>query len=56
MDTKIVERHFGGRGEAIKQIGTYRQQWDYWIRKGIPKIWQEKIAYLSGGKLKAARK
>lgn len=52
MDTKIVAKYFGGKDCAIEKIGTYRQQWDYWVKKGIPRIWQHRIMYLTDGKLK----
>ncbi len=55
MDTKTVERHFGTRETAIQEIGSYRQQWDYWVRKGIPQVWQDKIRLLIEAKRKAKK-
>ena len=53
MDTETLERHFGGRDEAIRAIGIYRQLWEHWAKKGIPKGRQYEIQVLTKGKVRA---
>ena len=53
MDTEKLEAHFGGRDEAIKALGIYRQVWEYWKRAGVPIGRQYEIQILTGGKLQA---
>jgi len=53
MNTKNVAAHYGDKNTAIKQLGLYRQKWDYWAANGIPLIWQKHIQAITGGELKA---
>ena len=53
MDTGKLLKHYGDRQTAMKELGIYRQVWNYWANKGIPEGWQYKIQHLTGGRLKA---
>ncbi len=53
MNTKSLEKHFGGRDKAMSALGIYRQLWDHWAAKGIPMGRQYQIQIETGGALKA---
>ena len=53
MNTQQIERHFGDKASAMKQIGCKsRQLWRHWSINGIPEGQQYKIQALTDGKLK----
>ena len=53
MDTKALEKHFGDRDKAMAALGIYRQIWEYWEDKGIPRGRQFEIQVQTAGVLRA---
>ena len=53
MDTKTLVKFYGSKASAMLEIGSYRQQFDYWAEHGIPQMWQLLIEAKTTGKIKA---